>query len=86
MIIARSKPRHGKNLILIGLTKTIVNQLRSGHPIEVRRKLNGHGVPKGWTIGIVYGETDLDTLKILDRPQVMARQLRIKIQPAIHHS
>jgi len=81
MIIARSKPHHGKNLILIGLTKSIIGQLRHGHPIEVRRKTSGHGVPKGWTIGIIYGETDLDNLKTLDRPEVMARQLKIKIQP-----
>lgn len=57
MIIARSIKDDGE-LLLLGITRRNVEELMKGHPIRVTTETHGAGVPLGWTIAIVFGETE----------------------------
>lgn len=59
MIIARGKSDDGQQqLLLLGLSQGNIDRLREGKPIHVTRKSHGEGIPPGWAIAIVYGETE----------------------------
>lgn len=57
MIIARTIKPDGE-LLLLGITRRNVEELLKGHPIRLTTETHGAGVPLGWTIGIIFGETE----------------------------
>jgi hypothetical protein len=57
MIIARATDKDSE-LLILGLSRENVTRLLDGQPIRIRRKTHGDGVPEGWEIIILWGETE----------------------------
>ncbi len=61
MIIARGT-NESLELLILGLSGLNVKKLKAGMPISVNSDVHP-GVPKGWQIVIIYGETEADLEK-----------------------
>jgi hypothetical protein len=57
MIIARGSNEETETLIL-GLSHKNVERLLAGQPIHIRRVSHGDGIPEGWEIILLVGETE----------------------------
>lgn len=57
MIIARGQIEN-LEMLLLGLSRENVQRLTQGNPIYLTRKTHGDGIPDGWQIVIIYGETE----------------------------
>jgi hypothetical protein len=60
MVIARAKGASGRDILLLGLSAENVRRLQGGEPIRVTQETHGPGIPEGWVIGLVFGETEED--------------------------
>jgi hypothetical protein len=58
MIIARASQDNGDELIILGLSHENIKRLIKGQPIICKRETHGDGIPKGWQISILAGETE----------------------------
>lgn len=59
MIIARGDIKEtGEQLLLLGLSRVNVSKLMQKQPIVLTRKSHGDGIPEGWQIVIMFGETE----------------------------
>lgn len=57
MIVARGNYEEDE-LLVLGLTAQNVQRLVRGAPILVRREVHGDGIPDGWKIMLVFGQTE----------------------------
>ena len=58
MIIARAGMTGTDELLVLGITRRNVEELLKGRPIRLTTETHGAGIPLGWTIAIVFGETE----------------------------
>jgi hypothetical protein len=58
MIIARATKDTGEEMIILGLTMVNLRRLAGGEPIICKRETHGDGIPQGWQISIIVGETE----------------------------
>ena len=58
MIIARAGMTGTDELLVLGITRHNVEELLKGRPIKLTTETHGAGIPLGWTIAIVFGETE----------------------------
>ncbi len=67
MMIARAYPTalDQSDMLILGLSRVNIQRLLNGEPIVVHRLTHGEGVPDGWRIVIMFGETELDMQKNL---------------------
>lgn len=57
MMLGRGE-RDGKTILILGLSLENVRRLVSNRPMLLRRETHGDGVPEGWEILILYGDTE----------------------------
>lgn len=62
MMIARGHLAHDRatEFLMLGLSRENINRLIAGKPIVVKKDTHGDGVPDGWEIVILFGETELE--------------------------
>jgi hypothetical protein len=82
MIIGRGKCE-GDQLLLLGLSRENVKRLTAGQPIEISRKSHGDAAPDGWTIAIVFGETEAELAELLKAGGAVDSQTNIHIDPKL---
>lgn len=59
MILGRGTNReNGKELLIIGLSAHNLAELIRGNPAYIRKEIHGNGVPDGWEILIIGGDTE----------------------------
>ncbi len=84
MIIARGIGRDdgdGDELLLLGLSLRNIEELVKGRPIRLTTESHGAGVPLGWTILIVVGETEASLAAKLKEAGVVDSETCIVAQP-----
>jgi hypothetical protein len=82
MIIARSMtPETGEELLLFGLARVNIEQLLRGNPIRITCETHGAGVPLGWTIWIMFGETEKSIMEELREAGVFSPDLKVMAMP-----
>lgn len=55
----------------------------AGRPIRITRATHGEGVPEGWTIAIVFGETELQLKETLVAAGLTGPDTEFKIDPRL---
>lgn len=84
MIIATAKSEDEKSLfLLLGLSRENVTHLMAGQPIRVKRETHGNQVPAGWTIGIIFGETELEMKKKLESEGLIDGNTKFQVDPRL---
>ncbi len=83
MMIARGKTGDGGEFLLIGLSKVNIERLQAGQPIRITRARHGDGVPEGWFIGIMAGESELDMQRQLEKAGAIGPKTKINIDPRL---
>lgn len=83
MIIARSMGpgASGDELLLLGVTRRNIEELIKGHPIRLTTDTHGAGVPLGWTIVIVFGETETSIAADLKRAGGIGPDTKVSALP-----
>jgi hypothetical protein len=82
MIIGRASD--GKTqMLLLGVSRENVNRLIKGQPILVKRETHGDGIPRGWQITIVFGETEEDIANDLRRAGMVSKDTKIYKDPRL---
>jgi hypothetical protein len=82
MIIARARnDEDGTEILLLGLTRRNVDELLKGHPVRITSATHGPGVPLGWTIGIVVGETEAAIAAELRRTGLITADTKVVAMP-----
>jgi hypothetical protein len=59
MIIARAT-EDGREFLLIGFSCENIRRMIEGQPIKMARETHGAGVPEGWTLAFMFGETEME--------------------------
>jgi hypothetical protein len=65
MIIGRGDSKDGE-LLILGLSRENVKRLQEGKPMSLSRAIHGDGIPEGWHILIMFGETEQDMQRELN--------------------
>lgn len=66
MIVARAGSEK-EPLLMLGLSRVNIERLQANEPMMITRKAHGDGIPEGWTIVIMFGETEQEMVKALSR-------------------
>jgi len=82
MVIARGSGDNGEEVLIIGLSKENIGWLELGRPISVNSDKNP-GVPKGWSICILYGKDEREIEKTLRDAGLFSNNTKIKIDPRL---
>lgn len=70
-------------ILLLGLSRANLERLQAGDPIVLTRKTHGEGIPEGWTISIMFGETEREMVKALSRAALIGPDTEFKIDPRL---
>lgn len=84
MIIARaSRTGSEGEILLLGLSRENVRRLQEGQPIHIRRVSHGEGVPEGWEIVILFGETERAIKSDLEKHGLISPETKIHVDPRL---
>lgn len=72
-----------KELLTLGLSRKNVERLMAGQPIQIKRDTHGQGVPDGWEILILFGETEDSFLKALHDAGAIGPKTKINRDPKL---
>jgi hypothetical protein len=78
MVIANGNSADGRKLLLLGLSAENVKRLLLNQPITLNSTTH-QGTPEGWTIVIMFGNTELEIHALLKAKGVIDAQTEIKI-------
>lgn len=82
MIIARGSHRTGdktNEVLVLGLSRTNIDRLVKGDPIQITRATHGDGVPEGWEIVITFGVTEMDMARDFKSAGVIGPDTKVTI-------
>lgn len=68
---------------MLGLSRENIGRLKDGQPIHVRRATHGEGVPRGWEIVIVYGETEQAMHEDFKKHRLIGPDTKIHFDPRL---
>lgn len=87
MLIARATSDDGGECLILGLSQGNIDRLVQGMPMRLTRKTHGDGVPEGWSIIILHGETEQTIADELRRVGAIGAQTRVEVDPRLssHH-
>lgn len=80
MIIARAIG-DGTEVLILGVTKRNLEELQKGFPIRLSTETHGAGVPLGWKIAIIYGETEASITEDLVAMGLIGPDTKVSAQP-----
>ena len=83
MIIARSNAADSTELLIFGLSRENIKRLTSGQPIRLRRETHGDGIPEGWSVVIVFGETELEMKRQFEASGMISPKTKVIIDPRL---
>lgn len=82
MIVARAKGGDGADeILLFGLTRENIKRLVAGNPIRIAGASHGGGVPEGWKVLIVFGETEDALTDALMRSGAVGPETEVRAMP-----
>lgn len=82
MIIARGESEN-KQWLILWLSAENVKRLTQGKPMCLKRETHGDGVPPGWEVLLVYGETEQAIKQELEKVGVIDADTKIEIDPRL---
>lgn len=82
MIIARAGSEK-EPVLMLGLARVNIERLQADQPIKITRKSHGDGIPEGWTIIIMFGETEREMVKALSRAAMVGPDTKFNIDPRL---
>lgn len=86
MMIARATSDDGKTeVLLLGLSRVNVERLMQGKPIRIAQETHGEGIPEGWKILILFGETENDMREELRAAGVIDAQTKETTDPRLNN-
>ena len=83
MIIARSKTGTGKELLIFGLSRVNVERMMAGKPVHIRKESHGDGIPDGWEVVIMFGETEQEMQKQFAKAGMIDQHTKVNIDPRL---
>lgn len=83
MFLGLCKGTDGTNRLLIGLSRENVKRLTEGKPIDVNPQKHPGVLPDGWSIGILFGETEMAILAELKKLGVIGPETIQNIDPRL---
>jgi len=83
MIIARSRTGTGKELLILGLSRANIERMTSGKPVHVKEATHGEGIPDGWEIVIMFGETEQEMQKQFVEAGMIGPETKVNIDPRL---
>jgi hypothetical protein len=81
MIIARATGADSDEILMLGLTRRNIEALLKGFPIRITSETHGAGVPLGWKIMIVFGETERAIAEALKRSGAVGPDTKLMAMP-----
>lgn len=69
--------------VLLGLSRENITRLLSGQPMSISRRSHGDGVPDGLVIGIMFGETEDEMKRVLEKADIVNEQTNIFRDPRL---
>ncbi len=81
MIIARATGADADEILLLGVTRENIDRLLKGFPIRITSETDGAGVPLGWKIMIVFGETERAISEALTRSGAVGPDTKLMAMP-----
>lgn len=85
MIIARGGGGD-RQVLILGLSRENITRLMAGAPIYLTEKSHGQGVPKGWAISILFGDTEGAIAAKLQADGVLAPGCKVHVDPRLNQS
>jgi hypothetical protein len=82
MVIARATADKDE-LLLLGLSRENVRRLTDGQPMHLKRETHGDGIPEGWEIVIVFGETEQALVAEFRRAEMISPETKIHKDPRL---
>jgi hypothetical protein len=70
-------------MLILGLTRVNVTRLINGEPIRITPETHGRGIPEGWTIVIVFGETEVSIAAEFERSGLIGPDTKITKDPRL---
>lgn len=83
MIIARASDAGKGEFLILGLSRKNLDRLTDGQPIRMTPQTHGDGVPAGWTINILFGETEGQIVKDLQEAGLLSQGTKIHADPRL---
>lgn len=84
MIIARASRTGSEGEILfLGLSRENLRRLQEGQPIRIRRVSHGEGVPEGWEIVILFGETEKAMKSDFEKHGLIGPETKVHVDPRL---
>lgn len=83
MIVAKFTTDEGNRGLILGLSRENINRLVAGKPIHVTRKTHGPGIPEGWTIDIIFGETEMEMQQQFRDAGVIGPDTKVIVDPRL---
>lgn len=65
MMLGSGQKEDGTQVLFMGLSLENIRRLVQGKPMVITREAHGEGVPEGWEILVVYGETEDDIVEMM---------------------
>ena len=81
MMVGCADTPDGGHALILGMSKANVHRLTHGEPITLTDKI--HHLPKGWSILILYGDTELDIAAQLKKAGAIGSSTQIKVDPRL---
>lgn len=84
MIFARATSNDGKvKVFLLGLSRGNIDRLIAGRPILMTRDSHGDGIPEGWAISLLFGETEADIVEELKKANLLSPETVVRQEPRL---
>lgn len=85
MIIARGHldGDAATEFLMLGLSRENITRLIAGQPIVVKKATHGDGVPAGWEIVILFGETELEMKQSLEKVGLIKPDTKVTVDPRL---
>jgi hypothetical protein len=80
MIIGRALG-DGTELLILGVSRRNIEELLKGRPIKLTTDTHGAGIPLGWTIAIVFGETEAAIAQDLQKAGALTADTKVMAMP-----
>ena len=83
MIFAHADKPDGTRILMLGLSRGNIGRLLDGKPMLLKRETHGDGVPEGWEICVVFGETEQAIVDLLSKADLIAPTTRVIKEPKL---
>jgi hypothetical protein len=84
MFIARtSRSKEKGEILILGLTRENLSRLQQTQPIHIRRQTHGDGIPEGWEIIIIFGESERAIISEFEKAGMIDPETTVHVDPRL---